>query len=68
MKHVTDPRLIVLLPSTGLGAEADCWERLHQAYSRWMAHTHTYTPASVGVLYALSVRTWDAHSRDEGRA
>ena len=68
MKHVTDPRLIVLLPSTGLGAEADCWERLHQAYSRWMASTRTYTTASVGVLYALSVLTWAARSHEQGRA
>ena len=68
MAPATLPHLVVFLPSTGLDTEADCWERLHQAYSRWMASTRTYTTASVGVLYALSVLTWAARSHEQGRA
>lgn len=61
-------RLVVLLPAQGLPPEADCWDRLHHAYSGWMVTTRTYTTSSVGVLAALSGRTWDAYSRAQGVA
>jgi hypothetical protein len=69
MTTSTDPRFFVLLPPQGhLGVEAECYDRLHQAYSAWMVQTRTYTPASVAVLVALSARTWAAYCHDEGRA
>ena len=63
MTSTTDPRLLALLPCQGLEPEAECWDRLHQAYSRWMATNRSYTSDTVAVLYALSCRTWDAHQR-----
>jgi hypothetical protein len=64
MPQRTDPRLVVLLPTQGLGVEAACWDSLHRAYAAWMRQTRTYTTGSVAVLYALSCLTWDARSRE----
>jgi hypothetical protein len=64
----TDPRCLQFLPVQGLPPEAACWESLHQAYSRWMATTRTYTSASVSVLFAISCHTWKAHQQAQGRA
>jgi hypothetical protein len=65
MQLLLDPRELAFLPpAAALGPEAACWESLHQAYSRWMARTRTYTTQSVGVLHALSCRTWAARQQD----
>jgi hypothetical protein len=68
MPQRTDPRFAVLIPVQGLGVEASCWESLHQAYAAWMRETRSYTTETVATLYAFSCRTWDARSREEGRA